>query len=258
MEKCKEARGRDTVLWRYNYYVIDSYSIIMSRYEMRMAVRHDCPFCEISSRYPNATFRVWDNFRTVIVEINGLGPEEMKFIRTEPIFSFDSNIVQESEGSVRFFVNDSRFVGTTISQMIKENDCWYLVPDEIRGGWEHHTIFSNSRENLQKLVEDIKSAGGEARVSSIHPLVTKGQWEPILPISSILAGLTKKQISAISAAVEMGYFEEPSQIGADDLARTIGISRSTFSEHLRKAQRKILTNVFSWIRVDSDEFTFRP
>lgn len=224
---------------------------------MRMAVRHDCPFCEISSRYPNATFRVWDNFRTVIVEINGLGPEEMKFIRTEPIFSFDSNIVQESEGSVRFFVNDSRFVGTTISQMIEENDCWYLVPDEIRGGWEHHTIFSNSRENLQKLVEDIKSAGGEARVSSIHPLVTSGQWESILPISSILAGLTRKQINAISIAVEMGYFEEPSLISADDLAGKIGVSRSTFSEHLRKAQRKILTNVFSWIQIDIDNPAFR-
>jgi predicted DNA binding protein len=230
----------------------------MSRYEMRMSVRHDCPFCDISSRYPDATFRVWDNFRTIIVEVNGLGAKEMKLLRTEPIFSWDSNMIQEGEGSIRIFVNDSRLAGTTISQMIKDNDCWYLVPDEIRGGWEHHTIFSNSRESLQKLVKDIESAGGEAKVSSIHPMSAKGKWEQILPVSSLLAGLTEKQINAISAAVEMGYFEEPSKISAEDLSKMMGVSRSTFSEHLRKAQMKILNNLFSWVRIGSDGPTLRP
>lgn len=221
-------------------------------------MRHDCPFCDISSRYPHATIRIWDNFQSIIVEVNGLRSEDMKPIRKEILFSGDSNAVQESEGSIRFFIDDSRFMGPAISQLIKNNDCWYLVPDEVQGGWEYITIFSHSRENLKRLIEDIKAIGGETRISSIHELPPKAGWEPVFPVSSLMAGLTEKQILAVSKALALGYFEEPSRITVDQLALRLGVSSSTFSEHLRKAKRKILTNVFSLIRVDPDGPTFRP
>ena len=41
----------------------------------------------------------------------------------------------------------------------------------------------------------------------------------------------------------MGYFERPKGANATDVADELGINRSTFSEHVSAAERKILTDV---------------
>ena len=220
----------------------------MAPYEMRMAARHDCPFCELSSRYPHLTFRAWDNFRSVIIEVTGLTRDEASVIMDEPVFMGDTQVIQEGNRTLRMIVRDYVMAEDAISQIINENDCWYLQPNEMREGWEHFRVYSYSRNNLQLLVGAIESIGGESRIESIHPMEVGGLWEPLLPASSILAGLTSKQLNAISEALAMGYFEEPSRVNAVELARKLGVSRSTFSEHLRKAERKILINIFSSIR----------
>ena len=44
----------------------------------------------------------------------------------------------------------------------------------------------------------------------------------------------------LETAHEMGYFEYPKRANAGDVAEAVGISRSTFSEHLGAAQTKLL------------------
>jgi hypothetical protein len=207
----------------------------------------------MSAHFPHATFRIWDNLRNIILEVTGIQPEDVAELKKEPMLIGDTRAVQEDKGSIRFFIEEYKFTGPAVSQIIKDNACWYLVPDEIKGGWEHFTIFSYTRENLHKLVDDIKKIGGEVIVTSIHELPLSKGWEPLLPVSSLFAGLTEKQIAAVSNAFSSGYFEEPSLISIEKLAERAGTSRSTFSEHLRKAERKILENVFSSIRAQDLE-----
>lgn len=52
--------------------------------------------------------------------------------------------------------------------------------------------------------------------------------------------LTDRQREVLETAHEMGYFEYPKRANAGDVAEAIGISRSTFSEHLGAAQTKLL------------------
>lgn len=58
-----------------------------------------------------------------------------------------------------------------------------------------------------------------------------------------LRGLTEKQRRALRAAYHEGYFERPRARSADDVSATLGVSRSTFLQHLRAAERKLLANV---------------
>ncbi|MFC7230794.1 helix-turn-helix domain-containing protein [Saliphagus sp. GCM10025308] len=44
----------------------------------------------------------------------------------------------------------------------------------------------------------------------------------------------------LETAHEMGYFEYPRTSNAGDVANALGITRSTFGEHLAAAQRKVL------------------
>jgi predicted DNA binding protein len=71
----------------------------------------------------------------------------------------------------------------------------------------------------------------------------------LVPTESILAGLTDKQVEMLCEAFSLGYFEQPAKVTAEELARKAGVSRSTFTEHLRKAEAKILTNLFPILKL---------
>jgi predicted DNA binding protein len=55
--------------------------------------------------------------------------------------------------------------------------------------------------------------------------------------------LTDRQREVLETAHRMGYFDHPKTANAGDVAEELGISRSTFSEHLAAAQSKLLDAV---------------
>lgn len=55
--------------------------------------------------------------------------------------------------------------------------------------------------------------------------------------------LTERQREVLSAAYDAGYFDHPKGANAGEVAGDLGIDRSTFSEHIAAAQRKILATV---------------
>ncbi|WP_423746840.1 helix-turn-helix domain-containing protein (plasmid) [Haladaptatus sp. SPP-AMP-3] len=55
--------------------------------------------------------------------------------------------------------------------------------------------------------------------------------------------LTDRQLEVLQAAYEKGYFERPKRANATEIASELGISQSTFTEHLVAAQSKIFEDV---------------
>lgn len=55
--------------------------------------------------------------------------------------------------------------------------------------------------------------------------------------------LTDRQLEVLQTAYDSGYFERPKRANATELAAELGISQSTFTEHLVTAQRKIFDEV---------------
>jgi PAS domain S-box-containing protein len=56
--------------------------------------------------------------------------------------------------------------------------------------------------------------------------------------------LTERQRTALQTAYLAGYFEWPHAVSGDELAEAMGVSRSTFHQHLRGAQRGLLAGVY--------------
>ncbi|WP_416841352.1 helix-turn-helix domain-containing protein [Haloferax sp. DFSO52] len=52
--------------------------------------------------------------------------------------------------------------------------------------------------------------------------------------------LTSRQQEVLTTAHQMGYFEHPRTANATEVAKELGINRSTFTEHLSAAQSKLL------------------
>jgi PAS domain S-box-containing protein len=59
-------------------------------------------------------------------------------------------------------------------------------------------------------------------------------------VAGLRAELTDRQYAALVRAYSGGFFEWPHEATGDDLAEAMGVCRSTFHEHLRAAQRKLI------------------
>ena len=56
--------------------------------------------------------------------------------------------------------------------------------------------------------------------------------------------MTRKQMSAVSLALNTGYFDYPKKIKLHELAKTLNVKTSTLCETLRRAERAVITEYF--------------
>lgn len=113
-----------------------------------------------------------------------------------------------------------------IDSIIKKN-CVFIGPTIVKNGVENWHIMAPTREELQEAVAALERCAEIAYIRSAEVV------EPDV-------GLTERQMSALKAAVEMGYFETPRRSSIKDVAKRLKVSPSTAVEHLRKAEKKVL------------------
>jgi len=60
----------------------------------------------------------------------------------------------------------------------------------------------------------------------------------LAPASQLFEDITDRQLAALQLALESGYYEQPRKTSLRDLADQTAVARSTYEEHLRKAENK--------------------
>jgi PAS domain S-box-containing protein len=63
-------------------------------------------------------------------------------------------------------------------------------------------------------------------------------------VAEVTAALTDRQRDALRTAYASGFFDSPRQASGDEIAEVMGITRATFHQHLRAAERKLLDAFF--------------
>lgn len=71
----------------------------------------------------------------------------------------------------------------------------------------------------------------------------------LAPVDQLFEELTERQLAALRLALEHGYYEQPRQTSLRELAEQTSVARSTYEEHLRKAENKLLTNAGQFLRL---------
>jgi predicted DNA binding protein len=70
-----------------------------------------------------------------------------------------------------------------------------------------------------------------------------------LTTDALFSGLTEKQVHALLTAYAQGYFRFPRGSDLQTIASKEEISRTTFLEHLKKAENKIITALIPHIQL---------
>ena len=224
----------------------------MTPYDARMQVVHDCPYSRLTQKYPEAVIAMWCDRYSHVFEIRARDSETMQGVEEELNKLGHRQSVIREEGMMRIVAKDCD-CGPGVSSMIAEEGVWSEEPVIYKDGWEHYHLIAHDKDSFTRLVKRIEKAGGAVKLTSLKPLRLRGIAEDmILTSSSILAGLTDKQMRVLAQACMAGYFEEPTRIDLDTLARQAHLSRSTYAEHLRKAQFKLLANLRPTIQLAAE------
>jgi predicted DNA binding protein len=107
----------------------------------------------------------------------------------------------------------------------------YCNPND---GWEYWEICSWDKKHINNFLKEIRKIG-RATLQSIKKMKLNDIYH-----FHVSPNLTSKQKEALDMAMEYGYYEIPRKVELDRLAKKMKISRQAFSEHLRKAEAKMM------------------
>lgn len=110
-----------------------------------------------------------------------------------------------------------------------------------KAGIETWEIGSWDRENINEFIRQIKNS--TYRLDFFKILSIKKSRLSHIYFPQIMPNMTKNQKKALQLAIENNYYDYPRKIELRDLAKMMKRSLSTYREHLRIAERKMMESL---------------
>ncbi|WP_327052889.1 bacterio-opsin activator domain-containing protein [Halomicrococcus gelatinilyticus] len=118
------------------------------------------------------------------------------------------------------------------------------------------TVEMPSRIETRTVVTALRDVHPDATLVAQRERRPNGQVKPAFR-AEVESELTGRQLEAVRTAYAAGFFDWPRENSGDDVAAMMDISQSTFLQHLRAAQRKLLDSLFDTRRVPADSRELR-
>lgn len=188
-----------------------------------------CPVAELAEREGTA---VTDVTRSNPTE--GRVTEEVT-VREADTLSIGQPVFENGEGEVRQFER-----GDSCACVCEHvEDQGIPVSDvAIADGTIRVTFYIEDTERVTPLLEGLRENYGSATLVRAQ---REGDEVDIRTVD--IAALTDRQREVLRTANDMGYFQHPRGAHATDVAEELDISVSTFSEHLRAAEAKVIDSL---------------
>lgn len=221
----------------------------MSLHEASFQVRHECPYRALSERHPDVTIREWYLSDCQVVEVST--PDEPTDDLVEAVERLGEVLHRSVDDDGLHVVTQSCLCSLedSIIERFEAHNCLYQPPTVHRHGWEHYSVVAFDEADVRELLADLE-ADREVEVLSTTSLeVERVPHSLLAPVDRLFEGATDRQLSALRLALERGYYEQPRRTSLRELATETAVARSTFEEHLRKAENKLLTNAGQFLRL---------
>ncbi len=116
-----------------------------------------------------------------------------------------------------------------------------IFPYLIRSGCRHFILVTSSSEKQDETRKVLEKHGRILEFNRI-PVNSALNWAQRISLASELRSiLTPMQRKVLEVAMSERYYEWPRKIRLEGLSSILGVSKATISEHLRKAEQKIMS-----------------
>ncbi|NIP34864.1 MAG: hypothetical protein GWN18_07970 [Thermoplasmata archaeon] len=117
-----------------------------------------------------------------------------------------------------------------------EMDLVYTTPSLIS---EDRMVLSaiGTDRDLARFMDSVRKHVGEV----VKMSMTRAAYQR----RDILTVLTDRQREVLTAANQYGYYDYPRRVSSEKLAARVGISKPVMLQHLRKAEKRIMADIFA-------------
>ncbi|EMA06917.1 helix-turn-helix domain-containing protein [Haloferax denitrificans] len=137
---------------------------------------------------------------------------------------------------------------TPLQILLYEGYLPYGAFGELDNGEMTYDLLVEDRDSISDAVSLLREFGPvsvdritQSFSSYVVPSVT--EWQ------SLLSSLPPRQRELLDTALEEGYYDMPREITLKELADEVGVAKTTASQHLRKAERQIVSFVVRYMNL---------
>lgn len=110
------------------------------------------------------------------------------------------------------------------------------TPFEVKDGKAKVTFLATAKQ-----VKSILRSLQKEKISFKIISIMDARFSPNSPVSR----LTRKQREVLTKALELGYYDRPRRISSEELAKKLGLTKSTLVVHRRKAEKRVLSELLN-------------
>jgi predicted DNA binding protein len=224
-------------------------------FDVSLKLDHSLPFCGLSKEFPSVSIQRWCNLQVDILEIQS--PREEEAGKVEPalrkmLSTLGARLIRfnrYSSKNLEAVIGCRCAVDNSTVARIEWAGCIPVMPVNYHGGQEYCRVLAFTKNNLDGALSSLSKVSKlEIESKSVIPRES-ARGAITVPVDEFLGTLTKKQLAAFIIAMQMGYYGMPKGATIDEIASKQGMKRSTYEEHLRKAELKILQAVRPYARL---------
>ena len=200
-------------------------------------------YADITRRFPSMSVFVWCNRENDVVEVIVRNPEDYALVmdefRTHPWMG----VIEEVSDNRRLYLNVSEchcMKQDTIVRHIGELDILNVFPNVIENGWSYHRLMVFRHKDLEELLRRFDNWGWTCRILRKTPFDGFIASSLTLTTDALFSGLTERQMEALLTAHRHGYYNLPRDADVQAIAAKEKVPRTTFQEHLKKAENKLV------------------
>jgi hypothetical protein len=219
---------------------------------------YDHPFCAISQKFPSLKIFVWCNEEHDVIETIAEKQEECanaikelsKISEIVDILS-DQHKVQLITRKCR--CKQEKWMGSGLGSF----NLVYLSPIIYEQSWEYARIIAFRHEDIKRFLQRLEERGFIVEILRKVPFDGLLASALTLTADALFSDLTEKQIDAILSSFNFGYYRLPRKADIKTIASKMKVPRTTFQEHLKKGQNKLIVSLVPYLRLFKQSTTKR-
>lgn len=220
----------------------------MSLWEISFRTQYDYPFIRMSGRHPGLPISMWCVWNRELLQVP----------------THDERVVEDLEREIRK-------AGRVVDQWVEAGETRVMMlrcscgnldspwnvwepydfrdapPAIYKDGWGYFRLLTFDADATRPLFRDFSKRGPTELLAKRE--LTLQVLPTSLWVNSLFGELTGKQADAILKAHRYGYYTSPRKVTTESIANSLGLSRSTYEEHLRKAENRIFEALIPYLQL---------
>jgi predicted DNA binding protein len=222
----------------------------MGLWEVSLRASYDDPFIDLSRAVPDTPISMWCLWDRELLQISHRDPKVVG--QVEKAIRRAGRVVDhwvDAHAARLFLLKCTCERYNSPWNLMDTHRCWDEPPIVYQDGWANFRAISFEADGPRALYEGLRKLGRaellRKRELPLNVLPTS-VWTHVL-----FGDLTAKQAGALLTAHRFGYYTSPRSVTTEHIATSLGIGRTTYEEHLRKAENRVISTLMPYLEIFS-------